>query len=274
MKWKNNLGASKLSPLIFFLIIGYFVYHFLIVDDGSLSNARKEVAAQHEKEKDIKPTYASRGIDNSWPTISKDQASLSLGKNTLTENYYIVLDGSGSMEDKKCSGNASKMQAASKALSEFVKKIPAEANVGLAIFVKSKLYELAPLQPAGQLDVDKLVGGITPTGSTPLYSAIKFAYQKLNEQGQKQLGYGRYHLIVITDGIASKNQNPSVIVNEMINKSPINLHTIGFCIGTDHVLNQPGRLVYHAADNPQQLSKGLGSVLAESPHFDLSEFKD
>ena len=273
MNWKKNRGASKLSSLIMFLVFGYFVYQMLGENFSGKTVSNKQAPAQ-TIEKTLKPSNAFRSVDNSWPAINRNQAGGSMSNNTLTENYYIVLDGSGSMEDKKCSGNTSKMTAATRALSGFVKKIPAQANVGLAIFIDSKIYELAPLQPAEKLDVDRLVTGRKPAGSTPLFSAIQFAYSKLNEQGQKQLGYGRYHLIVITDGIASKNQDPSSIVDEMIEKTPINLHTIGFCIGADHVLNQPGRLVYHAADNPQQLSKGLGSVLAESPHFDLSEFKD
>lgn len=54
--------------------------------------------------------------------------------------------------------------------------------------------------------------------------------------------------------------------------SPIQIHTIGFCIGPDHSLNIPGRTMYKAADNPQQLEKGLQDVLAESETFDVSDF--
>lgn len=50
------------------------------------------------------------------------------------------------------------------------------------------------------------------------------------------------------------------------------LHTIGFCIGEKHSLNQPGRTLYRAADNPEQLRAGLADVLAEAPSFADQKF--
>jgi hypothetical protein len=58
----------------------------------------------------------------------------------------------------------------------------------------------------------------------------------------------------------------------MLAESPVVLHTIGFCIGEAHALNQPGRTYYRAADDPGALRRGLDEVLAESPVFDLTEF--
>ena len=108
MNWKKNIGASKISSFVLFLIISFFVLRFLVFEETG-PNTHQQVVPEHKKEKKTVPTYASRAIDNSWPTINKDQSGRSMGKSALTENYYIVLDGSGSMEDKKCSGNTSKM---------------------------------------------------------------------------------------------------------------------------------------------------------------------
>jgi Ca-activated chloride channel family protein len=77
---------------------------------------------------------------------------------------------------------------------------------------------------------------------------------------------------VITDGEAS-HEDPRDIVNQLIAESPVVLHTIGFCIGAEHSLNQPGRTVYQSADNPQELAQGLAEVLAEAPAFDVKKFK-
>ena len=93
-------------------------------------------------------------------------------------------------------------------------------------------------------------------------------------QGARQLGYGEYHLVVVTDGEASDGQDPTNVVKVILDRSPIVLHTIGFCIGTDHVLNQPGRSYYVAAESPEQLQQGLSAVLAEAPAFDQSQFGD
>jgi hypothetical protein len=56
--------------------------------------------------------------------------------------------------------------------------------------------------------------------------------------------------------------------------TPINIYSIGFCIGENHALNQPGRTFYKAADNPAALRKGLEEVLAESETFDETEFSN
>jgi hypothetical protein len=60
----------------------------------------------------------------------------------------------------------------------------------------------------------------------------------------------------------------------MLAETPIVVHTIGFCIGEDHVLNQPGRTFYLAADSREDLERGLDSVLAEAPSFDVAAFSD
>ena len=59
----------------------------------------------------------------------------------------------------------------------------------------------------------------------------------------------------------------------MLNESPVVLHTIGFCIGSRHSLNQAGRTIYKAADNPGALQQGLADVLAEAPQFSVQKFK-
>jgi hypothetical protein len=58
----------------------------------------------------------------------------------------------------------------------------------------------------------------------------------------------------------------------MLAASPITLHTIGFCIGERHVLNQPGRTIYRAANDAAELRAGLQAVLAEAESFSVSSF--
>jgi hypothetical protein len=38
-------------------------------------------------------------------------------------------------------------------------------------------------------------------------------------------------------------------------------------------LNQAGRILYKAANSQQDLERGLDAVLAESPAFDVKQFK-
>ncbi|MET0009605.1 MAG: hypothetical protein ABW109_17225, partial [Candidatus Thiodiazotropha sp. 6PLUC4] len=110
-------------------------------------------------------------------------------------------------------------------------------------------------------------------GNTPLATAITRGYEALNRQASIQLGYGEYHLVVITDGEASEGEYPDKIIKRILTESPVDVHTIGFCIGRQHVLNQPRYLSYQAADNVQALRQGLQDVLAESPAFTVSSFE-
>jgi Ca-activated chloride channel homolog len=110
-------------------------------------------------------------------------------------------------------------------------------------------------------------------GGTPLKSSIKYAYQSLTLKAQSQLGYGEYHLVVVTDGAASPGEDPSSVVNEILANSPVILHTIGFCIGEGHSLNVPGKTDYRAANNPEELRQGLAGVLAEANEYSMDKFE-
>ena len=78
---------------------------------------------------------------------------------------------------------------------------------------------------------------------------------------------------VITDGQASNKIRLNELVQFVLNNSPIQIYTIGFGIGTDHTLNQPGLTQYKPAENLDELQKGLKDVLAEAETFDETEFK-
>ena len=112
----------------------------------------------------------------------------------------------------------------------------------------------------------------TPGGLTPLRSALTQARGKIEAQARRQLGYGEYHLVVVTDGEALPNEDPRAIVNSIIAATPIVLHTIGFCIDAKHSLNQPGRILYRQANDLDELKKGLQNVLAEAPSFTVQQF--
>ncbi len=200
-----------------------------------------------------------------WPPGVGEQEVM-LEEDFLKSNYYIIFDGSGSMKGDK-------LQVAKKALSEFVNHIQGDANVGLAVFDNRRLSERAVLGETRESIIGQ-IEKVKANGSTPLKNAISLAYQKLVEQGLKQLGYGEYHLVVVTDGEASEGQDPTQIVNSILQSSPVVIHTIGFQIGQNHSLNQPGKILYASANNFEELRKGLESVLAELENFSVSDFQE
>ena len=220
------------------------------------------------------PSHAVRtnqhNIATAWQQEPKEGVELELNK--TAKNYYIVFDGSGSMEDGGCSGNLSKADAAKSALESFSSLLPSDAHIGLLTFDATGIRETLPLGLHSKNEFMDKVRALRPGGETPLNTAISRAVNSLEFQGQKQLGYGEYTLVVVTDGEASNNEDPRRIVEYILDNTPIKLQTIGFCIGQNHSLNQPGLTSYQTAQSADQLVKELENVLAEADHFDQSTF--
>lgn len=222
------------------------------------------------RQQELPASYAERAADNSWPRLTETIAG---GLDNLTaNNYYIVLDGSGSMEGAECSNGQPKLGVAKQAVTTFVGRLSDSANVGLFSFDDQGMRERVPLGPADVERVRGPVNGLRAGGGTPLSTAIQEGYKALSNQATRQLGYGEYHLVVVTDGEASSGYSPDGDVATLLADSPIVLHTIGFCIDEAHSLNQPGYTLYKAANDPQSLMAGLEAVLAEAPSFQLSDF--
>ncbi|MBI4425257.1 MAG: VWA domain-containing protein [Elusimicrobia bacterium] len=207
-----------------------------------------------------------------WPRAAPAGAKTELAANLTTANYYVVLDGSGSMTEEGCSGGDSKMNAAKRALAEFAKAVPPGAQLGLLAFDGRGLAERVPLAAGNRELFVQEVQNVMAAGGTPLLSAVSMGIDKLEEQARRQLGYGEYNLVVVTDGEASRGEDPRPAVDTILARSPVAIHTIGFCVGQDHSLNQPGRTLYKTAQSPEELRAGLGQVLAESETFDVKAF--
>lgn len=199
-----------------------------------------------------------------WPPSSITQEVEVELKKTGSKNYYIIFDGSGSMEGEK-------LEIAKKAFVQFIKSVPDSANIGLVSFDASGFYERSPLGSSKKEIIDKVIM-IKAGGNTPLGGCIRLAYEKLGMQAKKQLGYGEYNLIILTDGQATDGSLIDSAVRMVLDETPIVIHTIGLKIGTGHALNQPGRIYYKAAENLKDISSGLESVLAETEDFTVMDF--
>ena len=207
-----------------------------------------------------------------WPYVTQDY-QVALADDLLGKNVVLVFDGSGSMEKVECSGNLTKCEAAKQAVLQWSATLVPEANLGLVTFhADSQGIAAQPLSAGNRDGFIQTVRSIAPGGKTPLTQALKKAFELMERQAQRQLGYGQYTIVVVTDGIANDPESLTRVVNALLAFTPIDMYTIGFCIGTDHSLNQPGRTHYRAADNPDQLREGLREALAETQAFDATEF--
>jgi hypothetical protein len=241
--------------------------------------AAKAPAAPHlaaQRQPSAPPAKPAPPPKPAWPFLYANTPSAEgapFDPDAVTKrNYYFVFDASGSMGERKCAGGDRKITVAKRALLQFAQNIPRDANLGGLAFNQRGVQPLIPIGPLDPAQLRRAVGALAAGGDTPLAQAIREAYAALTRRAVTQLGYGEYHLVVITDGEAT-GEDPRNVVDRLLAESPVVLHTIGFCIGDRHSLNQPGRTIYLAADSPEALDKAFAEVLAEAPKFTVSKFK-
>ncbi len=215
-------------------------------------------------------TYGAEPLRTDWPP----QLQQAVSDPMLTAvNYYFVIDGSGSMAGSQCARSSSKMAVARMSLKQFIQQqLPASANTGMLVFDRNGLSERRSLSVNNRDALTGAIDAVRSGGSTPLARSVRLGREALETQAARQLGYGEYNLIIITDGEADHSDKLQAEVESVIQNTPINISTIGFCLGNQHILNNPGYTNYTSADSPQALKSALDSVLAESEDFVISEF--
>jgi len=250
---------------VLFVIIALIAWIAWNIFDSS--NQQSGSISMSELEKEIP---APKGT---WPYL-EDGKQASVATNLLATNIYIVFDGSGSMGEGGCSDGDAKIDVAKRAVIEFAKSIPAETNIGLMAFDNNGISERVTLSPINPEKLTATVNRIRYGSGTPLTAAMNLAYTALTDQAKKQLGYGEYHMLVVTDGQANDAAALSREVYKILKFSPILISTIGFCIDENHSLHQPGETEYSTATDFDSLLQGMRSVLAEAPSFSVSDFKE
>lgn len=192
-----------------------------------------------------------------WPGELTDlDLVFAADEDMYARSFVIVFDVSGSMAGDKIRQGKIALKAFADQLkpSDYVALVPFSSHHRLVL----PLTRVDQGKAAFLTEVDKLRDG----GSTILVPPMETAYEELTRLGQRQLGYGEYTMVIVTDGACG--DNPSTQVNEYITSTPIQIYTIGFQIGSNHPLNMPGMTTYVEADNLEELTEGLKGALAES----------
>lgn len=181
------------------------------------------------------------------------------------DNIVVILDASGSMQDKFSGDQTkSKMEAAKAALQEVLAKVPDNTRIGVLVFSSANISN-DWVYPLGPKDTEKLIAAIDlpqPGGGTPLGKYIRIGANRLLEQREKQYNYGTYRLLVVTDGEASDAYKVKHYTPEILNRQ-IRVDVIGVDMKTDHML---AKVVdsYRKADNPGALMAAVSQILAET----------
>ncbi len=178
-------------------------------------------------------------------------------------NVVIVLDASGSMNEKMSGSPLNKMDAAKRALIKVLKKVPPGTNVGLLVFSSGNLKN-DWAYPLGPLDSTRLEAAIRlplPSGSTPLGAYIQKGADRLLEQRARQFGYGTYRLLIVTDGEAQDRSLVDRYTPEVMARG-ITMDVIGVDMRKAHTLATKVHS-YRSADDPASLDRALSDVFAE-----------
>ena len=190
---------------------------------------------------------------------------VSPAENIHTDNIVVVLDASGSMEDRFISDpTQTRMDAAKEALRAVLTTIHDGTNIGLLVFSGSNVNKhwVYPLGPKNNEALAKAINSPLPGGTTPLGEYLKIGADRLLEQREKQYNYGSYRLLVVTDGAATDHDKVQLYTPEIMHKQ-IRIDVIGVDMEQNHML---ATVVdsYRRADNPKQLIKAVSDILAES----------
>lgn len=185
-----------------------------------------------------------------------------LASDVYTDNVVILLDGSGSME-QKMAGGVSRMNAAKQALHAVLANLPPSTHVGLLVFSAKGVQDdwVYPLGPRDDAKLNAAIDAPQPGGGTPLGAYLKIAVDRLLAERGQQMGYGTYRLLVVTDGEAHDPQLVDQHVAEIVARG-ITVDAIGVDMKQDHTLATKVHS-YRRADDPESLTKAVSEVFAE-----------
>lgn len=198
-------------------------------------------------------------------SVSSSSSSTVESQVSFRRNFYFVLDDSSSMAYGVPDGGDqefnSKMEAAKWAMKEFLKSVPADVNLGLALLNRG---EIVALGANNRDQLLKAIDEVEADGGTPLGRGIEAGVEKLIVQYQRQMGYGEFRLIVVTDGESGDDLNWGLSALAKYDYvTP--MYTIGFGVAK-HAL-APHSVSYQTANSASELKKGLEEAASEMPDF-------
>lgn len=157
---------------------------------------------------------------------------------------------------------------AKKALTDALAEMEPSSRVALLAINRGELAEMQSVAELRRRVDDILISVTSDGGSTPLAEIVRDARAALEKEGARQQGYGRYRMLIITDGRADNAQALMEAVEDIVSKTPIEIVTIGIGnIGSGHSLNLPQYTTYRAIDGTEGLSSLLVEITAESEEF-------
>lgn len=186
----------------------------------------------------------------------------SAGSTFASQNVVVLLDDSGSMDERMRGQSIRRIDAAKNALLTVLNQVPEDANVGvLAINGSDGNGEwIIELGPVDKNHIRDAVNRIRAEGGTPLGEFMKRAADALLQLREQQY-YGDYRLLVVTDGEANDGQYLDAVLPEVLSRN-LMVDVIGVDMQQDHSLATQVDS-YRRADDPESLTQAITESLAE-----------
>ncbi|GAA1527638.1 vWA domain-containing protein [Kribbella lupini] len=185
----------------------------------------------------------------------------------------VVLDSSGSMTARDAGGSGTRMDAAKRAVGSMVDGLPAQAQVGLAIYgagtgssgaeKAAGCKDVRVVQPVGAVNKPALKRAVAATkasGYTPIGQALRTAAAQLPKEGQRSV-------VLVSDGEDTcAPPQPCEVAKELHQQGvDLHVHTIGFRVDAKAraqlaCIAQNTGGTYHDAADADSLLGVLGRV--------------
>ena len=185
----------------------------------------------------------------------------------------VVLDSSGSMAAHDAGGSGTRMDAAKRAVNSMVDALPAEAELGLAIYgartgssgaeKAAGCRDVQVVQRVGQVNkaaMKRAVSAAKASGYTPIGRSLRVAAAQLPKEGQRSI-------VLVSDGEDTcAPPQPCEVARELSKQGvDLHVHTIGFKVDAKAraqlaCIAQSTGGTYHDADDADTLLGVLGRV--------------
>jgi hypothetical protein len=177
----------------------------------------------------------------------------------------VLLDDSGSMRNqmRTDSGVEPRMTVAKTALKRVVEQLPQQTTLGLLLMNGSRRDGgwLIPLAPLDRKSALAKIANVTADGGTPLGQSMRTAMDELLEL-RKNVPYGDYRLLVVTDGEATDRNVLDQYLPDMVARG-ITIDVIGVDMQSAHTLASRTHS-YRRANDAASFEQALTEIFAES----------
>ena len=177
------------------------------------------------------------------------------------DNVLIVLDDSGSMNEKMAGGTR-RIDAAKSAIVQVLRQFPDDTKLGLMLLNgdKSMQHWAIPLERLSVVQATRRVEAVKADGGTPLGERMREGADALLQLRDKQV-YGNYRLLIVTDGEANDKKQLESYLPDVLSRG-LMVDAIGVDMRQDHSLATRVHS-YRRADDATALSKAVEEVFAE-----------